>query len=323
MQSVLSRYISGNILILSLERVDLRSSLCFPIKVLYDLFSSHMPFEWCIFLSHVMWRVYKYLPSSVNYEAPLDLIFFTDSCYSLSLCVDQCLATLTLLCLLSFCYFLLLPLACVDQSFFFYFPSLLSTSFLLLPLSFIDQSLILLPLSCVDRPPVTSSLLLTNFLLLPQSCVDMSLVTSCLFYRLASCSSSLLLRPAFCYVLSSTDHLPVTSTVLCRHVSCYLLSLVSTSLLFFLFLLSTSPLLLSLFCVRISPVTSLLNVNSHEHFCEVSCNHKRFLSRFHVTILLVIESSALLGYCALQQQNIAKFRISYVFFPPETLGYVE
>jgi hypothetical protein len=67
-----------------------------------------------------------------------------------------------------------------------------------------------------------------------------------------------LCRPASCYVLSSTDHLPITSPVLCRSASLYFLSLLSTSLLFFLFLVSTSPLLLPLFCVRMSPVTSVL-----------------------------------------------------------------
>ena len=111
-----------------------------------------------------------------------------------------------------------------------YFNSLMSTIFLLLP---------------VTSPRMCR---LVFFFLLPQSSVDQFLVTSSLFYRLVSySSSSLLCRPASCYVLSSTDQLPVTSPVLCRHVSCYLLSLLSTSLLFFLSVASTSLLLRPLF----------------------------------------------------------------------------
>ena len=123
------------IFILQLEHTDLRSSLRFPIKILYDLFSSRMPVEWCIFLSYVIWRVYKYLPNDANHEAPLDIIFFLQTPFT----VYHFVSISALLLHLPYVYYLPVtsPRLC-RLAFFFYFLSLVSTSFLLLPLSFID-----------------------------------------------------------------------------------------------------------------------------------------------------------------------------------------
>jgi len=210
-----------------------------------------MPVDWCIFLSDVIRRVYKYLPSNVNHDAPLDLLFL-DSCYSLSICDDQCLAASPLLCLLP----LLLPLSCVDQS--------LVTSPLFYRLASPSSSLLCRPassyvLSSIDLLPVTSP-----FLCRPVSCYFISLLTTSLMFFL-----SFLYRPVSCYILSLlTTSLLFFLSFLCRPVSCYLPSLLSTSFLFFLYVVSTSFLLRPLFyrptsftspsCVDMSLVTASL-----------------------------------------------------------------